>query len=155
MDSFPQRLNPVLSYPKLSQALLNAAEGRPGLGDDGAACRYVRVLRHLPESQVTWPTQAEMIESAELIHRRHLAIDGAFGFIDGLSLPVETSSDPRTQEATYNGWHHSRRINNILVFAPTGEFDGSKVLKNLLAYRIICLLRVYHSMQAQRTRELA
>ncbi|QRW03575.1 DDE superfamily endonuclease [Ceratobasidium sp. AG-Ba] len=91
-------------------------------------CRYihfaihllVHILRRLPESQVTWPTPAEMANFAHLINRRHPAIDGAFGFIDGLSLPAQTSSDPRIQEATYNGWHHSRRINNILVFAPTG-----------------------------------
>ncbi|KAG8724940.1 hypothetical protein FRC09_011831 [Ceratobasidium sp. 395] len=81
----------------------------------------VHVLRRLPESQITWPSEDEMAHSSELIRRRHPAINGAFGFIDGLSLPVETSSDPREQERMFNGWLHSHRIGNILVFAPDGR----------------------------------
>ncbi|CAE6430030.1 unnamed protein product [Rhizoctonia solani] len=81
----------------------------------------VRILRRLSESQVTWPSEDEMAYFAELIQRRHPTIEGAFGFIDGLSLPVETSSDPHQQELMYNGWLHSHRIGNILVFAPDGR----------------------------------
>ncbi|KAG8793004.1 hypothetical protein FRC12_004211 [Ceratobasidium sp. 428] len=87
----------------------------------------VHVLRHLPESQITWPSEDEMTYFAELIQRRHPTIEGAFGFIDGLSLPVETSSDPREQEMMYNGWLHSHRIGNIFVFAPDGRIIACKL----------------------------
>ncbi|QRV96986.1 DDE superfamily endonuclease [Ceratobasidium sp. AG-Ba] len=87
----------------------------------------VHVLQHLPESQITWPSPAEMARSAELIRTRHPTVRGAFGFIDGLSLAAETSSDPRQQEATYNGWLHSHRIGNILVFAPDGRVIACKL----------------------------
>ncbi|KAG9125513.1 hypothetical protein FRC07_007295 [Ceratobasidium sp. 392] len=87
----------------------------------------VHILRRLPESQIIWPSRAEMTHSASLIQRRHPNIEGAFGFVDGLSLPVETSSDPQEQETMYNGWLHSHRISNVLVFAPDGRIIACKL----------------------------
>ncbi|CAE6449966.1 unnamed protein product [Rhizoctonia solani] len=52
---------------------------------------------------------------------------GAFGFIDGLSLPVSTSSDPEVEQATYNGWLHDHRITNVIVFAPDGCILSARV----------------------------
>jgi hypothetical protein len=45
---------------------------------------------------------------------------GAVGTLDGLKLPVEVSSDPHIENATYNGWLHSHYISNIFAFSPTG-----------------------------------
>lgn len=61
--------------------------------------------------------------AGETIERRHPAIVGAFGFIDGLHVPVEVSSDPQEEQATYNGWLHSHQIGNIFVFAPDGKHN--------------------------------
>ncbi|KAG9096106.1 hypothetical protein FS749_009132 [Ceratobasidium sp. UAMH 11750] len=64
----------------------------------------LKVLRELPEAQFLWPTPEEMKESSEIIHARHRKIDGAFGFMDGLNLLCQTSSDALEQNAMYNGW---------------------------------------------------
>ncbi|KAG9081179.1 hypothetical protein FRC06_005750, partial [Ceratobasidium sp. 370] len=80
----------------------------------------LHTLRKTPESRISWPTPVEMGEFSDLIKRRHPSICGAFGFMDGLNLPVGTSSDPQEEEATYNGWLHSHRISNIFVFSPDG-----------------------------------
>ncbi|QRV92214.1 DDE superfamily endonuclease [Ceratobasidium sp. AG-Ba] len=94
----------------------------------------VYVLRCLPESQISWPSEHEMAYFSELVRQRHPMVNGAFGFIDGLSLlPVETSSDPREQEVMYNGWLHSHRIGNIFVFAPDGKLLGRIIACNLNA----------------------
>ena len=50
----------------------------------------------------------------------HDHLFGAFGFIDGLKLPVEESSDQDIENAMYNRWLHDHYISNILVFAPDG-----------------------------------
>ncbi|KAF5348195.1 hypothetical protein D9758_014669 [Tetrapyrgos nigripes] len=51
---------------------------------------------------------------------RHPLLTGAFGSIDGLKLPVQTSSDEEIENATYNGWLHEHYISNVLCFSPEG-----------------------------------
>ncbi|KDN44640.1 hypothetical protein RSAG8_05405, partial [Rhizoctonia solani AG-8 WAC10335] len=85
------------------------------------------VLRYLPDGKITWPNAEKMREYSDAIHSRHPAITGAFGFLDGLSLPVSTSSDPAIKKATYNGWLHAHKISNILVFAPDGTIIAAKI----------------------------
>lgn len=80
------------------------------------------LLLDLRDARIQWPTVAEMEEYSNVIQNRHPLIQGAFGFLDGLSLPVGTSSDPAIKNSTYNGWLHTHKISNILVFAPDGEF---------------------------------
>ncbi|CAE7160568.1 unnamed protein product [Rhizoctonia solani] len=86
------------------------------------------VLReNIREARICWPTPAEMGAYAKTIRKRHRNIVGAFGFMDGLSLPVGTSSDPEIEQSTYNGWLHSHRITNVLVFAPDGCIISAQV----------------------------
>lgn len=80
-----------------------------------------RVLSELPEGRVAWPSPEKMGEYSDSIQQRHPGIEGAFGFIDGLHIPVEVSSDPQEEQATYNGWLHSHQIGNMFVFAPDGK----------------------------------
>ncbi|EUC59327.1 DDE family endonuclease [Rhizoctonia solani AG-3 Rhs1AP] len=87
----------------------------------------VYVLCNLPEGQIIWPSPDEMDAFSAMIQQRHPAIWGAFGFVDGLNLPVETSSDLQLEESTYNGWLHSHRIGNIFVFAPNGCIIACKL----------------------------
>ncbi|QRV77090.1 DDE superfamily endonuclease [Ceratobasidium sp. AG-Ba] len=79
-------------------------------------------LKKIPEGVIKWPSRDEMSEYSNVINARHSTINGAFGFVDGLKLPVANSSDPQVESANYNGWLHSHKINNILVFAPDGKF---------------------------------
>ena len=67
-----------------------------------------------------------MAEFSNMINMRHPAIDGAFGFMDGLRLLAQTISDPQLEEVTYNGRLHLHCIGNIFVFAPNGEQSVSK-----------------------------
>lgn len=55
------------------------------------------------------------------ITQRPPLINGVFGYMDGLSLPVSVSTDPEIDKGTYNGWLHTHKTSNILVFAPDGE----------------------------------
>ncbi|CCO34818.1 hypothetical protein BN14_08926 [Rhizoctonia solani AG-1 IB] len=85
------------------------------------------VLKLIREARIAWPSPADMKQYSDLIHARHPTIKGAFGFIDGLSLPVSTSSDPEVEQATYNGWLHDHRITNVIVFAPDGCILSARV----------------------------
>jgi hypothetical protein len=80
------------------------------------------VLKLIHKARIAWPSADDMKRYSNLIHACHPTIKGAFGFIDGLSLPVSTSSDPEVKQATYNGWLHDHRITNVIVFAPDGVF---------------------------------
>jgi hypothetical protein len=81
----------------------------------------LELLRKYPIGAILWPTAEEMEDYSDIIQARHPMIEGAFGFMDGLNLPVATSSDPYVENATYNGWLQAHKISNIFVFAPDGE----------------------------------
>ncbi|KAG9127265.1 hypothetical protein FRC07_015077 [Ceratobasidium sp. 392] len=78
------------------------------------------VLRNMGDARITWPSRLRMDYYSTIIHARHPLVEGAFGFMDGLSLPVSVSADPELEKATYNGWLHTHKISNIFVFAPDG-----------------------------------
>ncbi|KAG8702647.1 hypothetical protein FRC08_003346 [Ceratobasidium sp. 394] len=77
-------------------------------------------LRGLPEGKIYWPMIQEMEAYSLMIEARYPDLQGAFGFIDGLNLPVATSSDPYIENANYNSWLHAHVVSNIIVFAPNG-----------------------------------
>ncbi|KAG8713049.1 hypothetical protein FRC08_013759 [Ceratobasidium sp. 394] len=87
----------------------------------------VSVLQELPDAKIFWPSPARMEHYAGIIQEQHPLIDGAFGFVDGLSLPVSTSTDPAIKNATYNGWLHTHKISNVITFAPDGTVIAAKV----------------------------
>ncbi|KAG9119718.1 hypothetical protein FRC07_005110 [Ceratobasidium sp. 392] len=78
------------------------------------------LLPKLPECRFLWPTHQEMMESAKWIQDRHPMIHGAFGFMDRLKLPCQTSDNPMEQNAMYNGWCRAHTVSNVIVFAPNG-----------------------------------
>ncbi|KAG8718355.1 hypothetical protein FRC09_012793 [Ceratobasidium sp. 395] len=80
----------------------------------------LQTLRRMADARITWPSERRMTYYSRLIRTRHPLIDGAFGFMDGLSLPVTVSADPQVEKATYNGWLHTHKVSNIFVFAPDG-----------------------------------
>lgn len=96
-------------------------------------------------ASVNWPTAAKMAEFSELIAGREPLAKGVIGFMDGLALPTECSSNEEIQNAYYNGYHADTMINNVLAFGPDGKIffaalnypgswhDGSLVME-LLAW---------------------
>ncbi|KAG9121025.1 hypothetical protein FRC07_003195 [Ceratobasidium sp. 392] len=87
----------------------------------------LNVLRTIPEGVIKWPTPDEMEEYATYITIRHPGINGAFGFIDGLHIPVTSSGDFGTQNANYSRWLASHSISNCIVFAPDGTIIHSRI----------------------------
>ncbi|KAF8174378.1 hypothetical protein BJ912DRAFT_60762 [Pholiota molesta] len=82
----------------------------------------LQTLRKMPEASIRWPHDVSSFEiNSELIVARHPALSGAFGSIDGLNLPVQTSADDDIENATYNGWKADHFISSVLVFAPQGQ----------------------------------
>ncbi|KAG8717938.1 hypothetical protein FRC08_006317 [Ceratobasidium sp. 394] len=101
--------------------------------------RYIRTglpillesLKRIPEGVIKWPTPEQMAEYSAMINARHPRIDGAFGFLDGLSLPVAASGDPAVENAHYNGWLHTHKVSNIIVFAPDGSWHDANVAQDV------------------------
>jgi len=115
-----------------------------------------RLKRNL-KARIHWPdTDHEKAYFAELVYQRDQQnpVFDVIGFTDGVSLPVECSSDPISQATNYNGYHHDTMI-NVFCFAPTGKiifacinFPGSchdaqvatslidKVVRNIGDYKI-------------------
>jgi hypothetical protein len=82
----------------------------------------LQTLRKMPEASICWPkTTSAFQKNSDLIVQRHPALSGAFGSIDGLNLPLQTSSDDDMENATYNGWKADHFISSVLVFAPQGS----------------------------------
>ncbi len=77
-------------------------------------------LTEMPQCAICWPVGEEFEEYSEMIQERHPLLDGAFGSIDGLNLPVQTSPDQEIENATYNGWLSEHFVSSVLAFSPKG-----------------------------------
>ncbi|QRV98736.1 DDE superfamily endonuclease [Ceratobasidium sp. AG-Ba] len=85
------------------------------------------VLKSMPEARISWPSRQEMKQSSEIITHRHPNINGAFGFMDGLNLPCQTSGDAGEQSAMFNGWCRAHVVSNVLVFDPKGMIVAATI----------------------------
>jgi hypothetical protein len=63
----------------------------------------------------------EFEECSALVVARHPRLQGAFGSIDGLKLPVQTSKDVDIENATFNGWLSEHFISSVLTFSSQGK----------------------------------
>ena len=72
------------------------------------------------DAAIVWPNNATQAEFASLIHRREPLISNAFGFVDGLNLRTECTSESNEQNAYYNAWLSDSVVANIFVFSPLG-----------------------------------
>ncbi|PPQ95855.1 hypothetical protein CVT26_015594 [Gymnopilus dilepis] len=81
----------------------------------------LETLRAMPAARIQWPrADDEFLIYSNIISARHPHLFGAFGSIDGLNLPVQTSEDPDIEDATYNGWLSEHFISSVIVFSPLG-----------------------------------
>jgi hypothetical protein len=84
----------------------------------------LKTLRSLKEAAVCWPeTEEELEYDSSLIQFRHPLLEGAFGSVDGLNLPVQEADDPVVENAMYNGWKCTHFVSNVLVFSPRGVWQ--------------------------------
>lgn len=82
----------------------------------------LKVLESMPEAMIRWPRGDEFYQYTNQIVDRHGPIlEGAFGSVDGLNLPVQVSSDDEIENASYNGWLHSHFVSSVLAYAPSGR----------------------------------
>jgi hypothetical protein len=77
-------------------------------------------LQVIPEAQIRWPQHAEFDELSNLIVQRHPRLVSAFGSIDGLKLPIQTSGDDKIENATYNEWLSEHFVSSVIVFSSRG-----------------------------------
>ncbi|KIY48375.1 hypothetical protein FISHEDRAFT_65761 [Fistulina hepatica ATCC 64428] len=88
---------------------------------DFAIVILLETLRGLPEATIHWLKGEEFQECNDIVIVRHPHLTGAFGTMDGLNLPVQTSVDEDIENATYNGWLHEHFVSLVIAFAATGE----------------------------------
>jgi hypothetical protein len=77
-------------------------------------------LRSMPLARIAWPNTNELEDFSSLIKSRHPLLHGAFGFVDGLHLPINAAEEFNLQNAYYNGWCSSHFTSNIFAFSPDG-----------------------------------
>ena len=105
----------------------------------------VKKLKRHPLARVQFPDEEKMAEYAQLIHQREPAVDDVIGFMDGVSLTSECTSEPLVQNSMYSGYHSDTMVNNLLAYAPDGKvifcainFPGSwhdgSITANVLPY---------------------
>jgi len=102
-------------------------------------------LKRHPMAAVKFPDAAKMEYFARLIHQCEPEVDDVIGFMDGLSLVSECTSEVFEQNAMYNGYHSETMVNNIIAYGPDGKvflaainFPGSwhdgSITANILPY---------------------
>jgi hypothetical protein len=81
-------------------------------------------LRCLKDARIQWPVGDEFQENNDLVLARHPLLVGAFGTMDGLNLPVQTSRDQELENATFNGWLQEHFISSVFAFGADGKFKA-------------------------------
>jgi hypothetical protein len=105
-------------------------------------------LRHMKEAQIHWPVDDEFQEYNDLVLARHPLLVGAFGTMDGLNLPVQTSRDQEIENSTFNGWLQEHFISSVFAFGA----EGMPV--NLRDYEMVLMpsYRSHYCLQFECTR---
>jgi hypothetical protein len=81
----------------------------------------VKRLCFHPLSRICFPDKQKMQRFADMISLREPTILNILGFMDGLGLAMEMTSERIQQNAYYCGYDCDTMINNVLVFGPDGK----------------------------------
>ena len=81
----------------------------------------VKRLRYHPLARISFPDEHKMRVYADMIKIREPTIDNVIGFMDGLGLATEMTSERIEQNAYYCGYDCDTMVNNVLVFGPDGK----------------------------------
>jgi hypothetical protein len=93
-------------------------------------------LKDISEAKIQWLRGADFERCSALVVTRHPRLTGAFGSIDGLKLPVQTSDDIDIENATFNGWLSEHFISSVLAFSAEGWFHLISTILILLTSRL-------------------
>ena len=74
-----------------------------------------------PNARITVYTVDEDRKYQRAIGEKYHLVGEVWGAADGLKLRVKQSGNYATQNMFYNGWTHSRFINNVFVFEADGK----------------------------------
>jgi hypothetical protein len=80
----------------------------------------VRRLRNNPLARVQFPNEEKMQQFADMINLCEPESSNVIGFMDGLSLTTECTSERLTQNAYYFGYHCDTMVNSVLAFGADG-----------------------------------
>jgi hypothetical protein len=80
----------------------------------------LRALQEVPEGRVGFPSQAEAKLFAQQITKREPRLKNVFGFVDGVSFPLEEPANQMEQSRYYNGWKRMCCVGNVFGFTPDG-----------------------------------
>jgi len=78
-----------------------------------------RYHKHNHKARIYWPSlDHKKGYFADLIYQRERQkpVYDVIDFTDTVSLPIECSSDPISQDTNYNGYHHHTMMNNVSCF---------------------------------------
>jgi len=78
-------------------------------------------LCYHPLSSVRFPDAAKMEQFAAMINVREPLINDVIGFMDGVSLPTQCTSEENEQNAMYDGYTCDTTVNNVLAYGPDGK----------------------------------
>jgi hypothetical protein len=82
----------------------------------------LETLCSMTDARIQWPWGPNFEWCSALVIAHHPRLQGAFGSIDGLKLPVQTSEDDDIENATYNGWLSEHFISSVITFSAEGMF---------------------------------
>ena len=72
-------------------------------------------------AKVEFPNNEQMAEFAAMIQAREpIAID-VIGFMDGVALHSQCTSETGEQNSMYNGYHSDTMVNNVIVYGANGK----------------------------------
>lgn len=84
-------------------------------------------LRSNELARIRWPDENEKRKLARLVHRRQRYCRDVIGFLDGLALRVQCSSDPVVQNMYYNGYQGDTTVNNVILFGADGKIKMASI----------------------------
>lgn len=80
-----------------------------------------------PRSRICFPNEDQMQEFARMVNVREPKVDNIIGFIDGVSIAIQCSSDEDEQRSNFNGYYHDTVCNNVFAFAPNGKIIHASI----------------------------
>ena len=81
----------------------------------------VKHLRNHPLAKIQFPTPAKMGLFASMVNNREPSIHDVIGFMDGVSLKTECTSEKVAQNAFYSGYECDTVVNNVFAYGPDGK----------------------------------
>jgi ribosomal protein S27E len=72
-------------------------------------------------AKVVFPNNEKMAEFAAMIEQREPLAHDVIGFMDGVALHSECSSEITQQNSMYNGYHSDTMVNNVIAYGADGK----------------------------------